>query len=106
MRISDWSSDVCSSDLRTFGKYLFIPAMYNPWVFANTDERKKFKIGGYEEFYKYNEDKRITYMSEINTRYRFNDHFSIFHTLNYANFNNETGFVGKDDTRIFSLAED
>ena len=86
---------------RTFGKYLFIPAMYNPWVFANTDERKKFKIGGYVEFYKYNEDKRITYMSEINTRYRFNDHFSIFHTLNYANFNNETGFVGKDATNIF-----
>jgi hypothetical protein len=26
---------------------------------------------------------------------------SIFHTLNYANFNNETGFVGKDGTNIF-----
>ena len=46
--------------------------------FANTDEKKKFKIGGYVEFYKYNEDKRITYMSEINTRYRFNDHFLFF----------------------------
>ena len=33
--------------------------MYNPWVFANTDERKKFKIGGYVEFYKYNEDKEL-----------------------------------------------
>ena len=42
---------------RTFGKYLFIPAMYNPWVLP-IQMKKKFKIGGYVEFYKYNEDKR------------------------------------------------
>ena len=67
--------------------------------------KEKIQNRWFVEFYKYNEDKRITYMSEINTRYRFNDHFSIFHTLNYANFNNETGFCRKRCHQIFSLAK-
>ncbi|MFN8363622.1 MAG: hypothetical protein U0T85_08590 [Cloacibacterium normanense] len=47
----------------TFGKYLFYSnEVYNPWIFCQYRRRKKFQIGGYVEFYKYNEDKGITYV--------------------------------------------
>lgn len=82
---------------RVFGKHLKNPAMFNPWIFANTDNRKKFQIGGYVEFYKHDEKDRIRYAAEVNTRYRFSDKFSTEYSLEYNNYNNEVGYAGRQN---------
>ena len=86
---------------RTFGRHLDVPAMWNPWIFLNTDQRKKFATGGYVEFYKYDEKDRINYASNIDVRYRFNDRFSVFYDLNLFLNKNEVGFAGKDEANIY-----
>lgn len=86
---------------RTFGRHLNIPAMVNPWIFYNSDERKKFTYGGYTEIYSYNATGRIRYMSELNTRYRVSDRFSVGYEFDYDIQKNNEGFVDKDADHIY-----
>lgn len=86
---------------RTFGRHLHIPAMWNPWIFLNTDSRKKFTTGGYVEFYKFDEENRINYASNLDFRYRFSDKFSVFYDINLYLNKNEVGFAGKDQNNIY-----
>lgn len=86
---------------RTFGRHLNVPAMVNPWIFYNSDQRKKFSYGGYTEIYVYDAPGRISYVSELNTRYRVSDRFSVGYEFDYDIQKNDQGFVGKNADQIF-----
>lgn len=85
---------------RTFGRHLKAPPMVNPWIFYNSDERKKFTYGGYTEIYVHDEPGRIRYVSELNTRYRFSDHFSVGYEFDYDIYRNDVGFAAKQGAEI------
>lgn len=88
-------------EARTFGRHFNIPAMVNPWIFYNSDQRKKFNYGGFTEIYVYDAPGRIRYVSELNTRYRISDKFSIGYEFDYEIHKNDAGFVGKDAEEIY-----
>lgn len=91
---------------RTFGRHLNIPAMVNPWIFYNSDQRKKFSFGGYTEIYTYDSPGMMRYASELNFRYRFSDRFNLGYSFNYDIHKNNVGFAGKDANSIYMGSRD
>lgn len=87
-------------EAREFGRHLEVPAMVNSWIFYNSDSRKKFAYGGYTEIYVHDETGRIRYVSELNTRYRFSDHFSLSYEFDYDIYRNDVGYAAKLDSDI------
>src|SRR3546814_18508468 len=67
MRISDWSSDVCSSDLR----YMPLPNYYNNWVRLGFSE-SELANGGNERFL----DAMVAWGTEAQIRERIDAHFA------------------------------
>ncbi len=86
---------------RVFGKYLYIPAYLNTWVWFNSDNRKKFTYEINIDYYAYNQTGRNRLNNELQLNYRISDHFSIGYELNYNISNQEQGFAGKDNTNIY-----
>lgn len=86
---------------RTADRYLKIPAQINPWIFINTDNRKKFRLNTYIDYYKYDEKGRYQLIYEFNPSYKFSDHLRLYYnaSLNYEN--NDKGFTGKNSGEIF-----
>ena len=86
---------------RTAGRFLKIPALINPWIFINTDNRKKFRLNTYVDYYAYDEKGRYWLRSEFNPTYKLSDklRLSLGVALEYQN--NDKGFVGKDTQNIF-----
>lgn len=86
---------------RTADRYLKIPAQINPWIFINTDNRKKFRLNTYIDYYKYDEKGRYQLIYEFNPSYKFSDHLRLYYnaSLNYEN--NDKGFAGKNSSEIF-----
>ncbi len=85
---------------RSFGRHLNVPAMVNPWIFYNSDSRKKFGVGGFTEIYVYDQPGRIRYVSEINTSYRFSDQFSVGYEFDYDIHLNDIGYVSSNAENI------
>lgn len=85
---------------REFGRYLKVPMMVNPWIFFNSDQRKKLSGGGFTEIYTYDATGRTRYVSELNARYRFSDKFSISYNFNYDLYRNDVGFASKENSDI------
>lgn len=85
---------------RVFGRHLNVPAMVNPWIIYNSDERKKFSGGGYTEVYVYDQSGRIRYVSDVNFRYRFSDRFSLGYGFEYDIHMHDVGFVEKTPSEI------
>lgn len=86
---------------RTPGRFLHVPTMVNPWIFYNSDRRKKLSYGGYTEIYVYDQSGRTTYITEWNTRYRFSDRFSLEHEFDNNIDKNNIGFAAKKGAEIF-----
>src|SRR3546814_12117864 len=78
MRISDWSSDVCSSDLAEYGlsNYFFLSAwaaLYLAFSYASEVRRFERRAARYEQ---------AAQKAELRSlRYQVNNHF-LFNTLN------------------------
>ena len=85
---------------REFGRHLDVPMMVNPWIFYNSDDRKKLAYGGFTEIYVYDESGRMRNVTEWNTRYRFSDKFSIGYEFDYDIYRNDVGFATKTDSDI------
>lgn len=86
---------------RTEGRYLKIPAMINPWIFVNTDNRKKFRVNTYVDYYAYDEKGRYILKVEFNPSYKFSDHLRLYYNSSLDYQNNDHGFAGKDADLIF-----
>lgn len=86
---------------RTYGRFLKSPAMINPWIFINTDNRKKFRVNTYLDYYVYDEQGRYVLNFEFNPSYKFSDHLRVYYNSRIEYKNNNQGFVGKDDGDIF-----
>lgn len=86
---------------RTPGYHLGVPMMVNPWIFYNSDSRKKFRYWGFTEVYVYDQSGRIRYVSELNARYRISDRFSIGYELDYDIHKHDQGFVDKLQGEIY-----
>ena len=86
---------------RTAGRFLEIPAMINPWIFINTDNRKKFRVNTYIDYYAYDEKGRYQLIYQFNPSYKFSDKLRLYYNASINYQNNDRGFVGKSNTDIF-----
>lgn len=86
---------------RTYGKYLKTPAKINPWIFINTDSRKKFRVNTYVDYYVYDQKGRYAVNFEFSPSYKFSDHLRLYYNASIEYKNNNLGFAGKNDTDIF-----
>ena len=86
---------------RTAGRHLDVPAMINPWIFINTDNRKKFRINTYIDYYAFDEKGRYQLIYQLNPSYKFSDKLRLYYDANFNYQNHDRGFVGKDANDIF-----
>ncbi|MGZ5193576.1 MAG: DUF5916 domain-containing protein, partial [Kaistella sp.] len=86
---------------RTAGRFLEIPAMINPWIFINTDNRKKFRLDTYIDYYGFDEKGRYQLIYQLNPSYKFSDKLRLYYNASINYQNNDRGFVGKNNTDIF-----
>lgn len=86
---------------RVFGRYLFIPAFINPWLWFNSDNRKKFTYELTTDYYAYDQKGRHRINNEVELNYRLSDHFSIGYKVEYNVSNQEQGFTGKNVSNIY-----
>lgn len=86
---------------RTAGRHLDVPAMINPWIFINTDNRKKFRINTYIDYYAFDEKGRYQLIYQLNPSYKFSDKLRLYYDANFNYQNDDRGFVGKDANDIF-----
>lgn len=86
---------------RAAGRYLVTPPMMNPWIWMNSDERKKVAFSGFTEIYLYDESGRDWHVMETSVRYRVSDHFYVKYGLDYDLRRNDIGYAGSDDENIY-----
>jgi len=86
---------------RTAGRHLDVPAMINPWIFINTDNRKKFRINTYIDYYAFDEKGHYQLIYQLNPSYKFSDKLRLYYDANFNYQNHDRGFVGKDANDIF-----
>jgi hypothetical protein len=86
---------------RTFGRYLKNPTTIDPWIWFNSDTRKKFMYSATIDNYFYTQNGRMNSRFFLNTRYRFSDHFSMKWNASLSLYKNDVGFAGNDETAIF-----
>ncbi len=85
---------------RTFARHLNVPSMVNPWIFYESDSRKKLSYDGYTEIYAFNQPGRIRYVTEFDLRYRVSDRFSIEYDFQTDIRLRDLGYVAKDQGEI------
>lgn len=83
---------------RTFGKHLDVPAIYNYWIWYESDSRKKlfYNISIDNTFTA--EKNRFGYSFFFFTKYRVSDHFSVYFDASLSKSNNDIGFAGNDSS--------
>ena len=86
---------------RTFEKYLFIPASANPYLWFNSDNRKKFTYNISLDYYFYDGKNRNIINNELDLNYRISDKFSISYSGNFNFSSNEQGFAGNANSNIY-----
>lgn len=86
---------------RTAGRFLQVPAMVNPWIFINTDNRKKFRLNTYIDYYAFDEKGRYQLIYEFNPSYKFSDRLRLYYNASINYQQNDRGFAGKDAENIF-----
>lgn len=86
---------------RTEGRFLKIPAMINPWIYINTDNRKKLRLNTFIDYYAYDQKGRYKLIYEVSPSYKFSDKLRIYYTANINYINKDEGFVGKNENEIF-----
>lgn len=86
---------------RTAGRHLEVPAMINPWIFINTDNRRKFRINTYIDYYAFNEKGRYQLIYQLNPSYKFSDKLRLYYDANFNYQQNDRGFVAKDAQHIY-----
>ncbi|WP_226064684.1 DUF5916 domain-containing protein [Kaistella polysaccharea] len=86
---------------RVFGKYLSVPAYINPWIWFNSDNRKKFTYNFSTDYYAYDQKGRNRFNNQLDLSYRISDHFSLSYDGKYNVSNQEQGFAGKNINNIY-----
>lgn len=86
---------------RTAGRFMQVPAMINPWIFINTDNRRKFRINTYIDYYAFYEKGRYQLIYQLNPSYKFSDKLRLYYNANFNYQQNDRGFAGKDAQHIF-----
>lgn len=86
---------------RTPGRYLFVPAYFDTWIWFNSDNRKKLQYNLTLDYYAYDENARNRVQPSVFLRYRFSDRFKAMWNFNATFSNNETGFAGKENSTVF-----
>lgn len=86
---------------RVFGKYLYVPAFINPWIWFNSDSRKKFTYNFSVDYYAYDQTGRYRLNNDLGINYRLNDHFSLNYNANVQLSNQEQGFAGENLGTIY-----
>ncbi|MBD8018423.1 DUF5916 domain-containing protein [Kaistella pullorum] len=86
---------------RTAGRFMLVPAMINPWIFINTDNRRKFRINTYIDYYAFDEKGRYQLIYQLNPSYKFSDKLRLYYNANFNYQQNDRGFAGKDAQHIF-----
>jgi len=86
---------------RTAGRFMHVPAMINPWIFINTDNRRKFRINTYIDYYAFDEKGRYQLIYQLNPSYKFSDKLRLYYNANFNYQQNDRGFAGKDAQHIF-----
>ena len=83
---------------RAFGRHLDVPAIYNYWIWYESDSRKKF-------YYNINLDNTFTgeknrTLNSISffAKYRVSDHFSVYLESSLSKNTNNKGFAGNDSS--------
>lgn len=86
---------------RVFGKYLKTPSYFNPFLYFNSDNRKKLTYSLSTDYYAYNSTGRNRILNDYSLSYRFSDHFTLQYsgTLNVSN--QEQGYTGRNTDGIF-----
>ena len=87
---------------RVDGRYVKIPRYYDPWVWVNSDYRKKLSFEAIIDWYKYEQRGRGELRLTFAPRYRFSDKFKIQWFSNARLSDKEEGFVDfQNDEIIF-----
>jgi len=86
---------------RVEGRYVKVPAYYNPWVWISTDYRKRLALDTTLDWYKYSQRGRGKLMIEFSPRFRVSDKWKLFLFTQTTLSDKEQGFVNYDGTNIF-----
>ncbi len=85
---------------RVEGRFVEVPTYYNPWVWFNTDYRKKLALSAGIDWYSYNEQGRGYVNINFQPTYRVSDKFRLTYSTDATLSDKEQGFVNFVDNKI------
>jgi hypothetical protein len=85
---------------RVYGRYVYIPKSALAYAAYLSDQTKIFTYGVDFSVEKFEEEKRKTYTTNADIKYRFNDKFSLAYSILYTRKINDRGWVGFDNDAI------
>jgi hypothetical protein len=85
---------------RVYGRYVYIPKSTLGYAAYLSDQTKTFTYGVDFSAEKFEEEKRKTYTTNVDIKYRFNDKFSLAYSISYTRKINDRGWVGFDNDDI------
>ncbi|HET8810649.1 MAG TPA: DUF5916 domain-containing protein, partial [Flavobacteriaceae bacterium] len=85
---------------RVEGRFVKVPAYYDPWIWISTDYRKKLAVDATLDWYIYNEKGRSDFLIEFEPRYRISDRWKLFFGTNLTFSRKDKGFVNRVDEAI------
>lgn len=85
---------------RVTGRYVNVPVYYNPWVWFETDYRKKLRLNLVLDWYKYDEKGRGNLNISLNPHYRVSDKIKLTYNADILLSDKEQGFVNFVDHAI------
>ncbi len=87
---------------RIEGRYVKVPAYYNPWVWISTDYRKRLALDVNLDWVSYDEKNRESFSFRVSPRFRFSDKWKLAASSSINKSFLEEGFVNvQDDDIIF-----
>ncbi|MEH6408633.1 MAG: DUF5916 domain-containing protein, partial [Leeuwenhoekiella sp.] len=85
---------------RVEGRFVKVPTYYNPWVWLETDYRKKLALSVVFDWYKYDEQGRGLFSVDFSPTYRVSDKFRLNFSTNVTLSDKEQGFVNFENDQI------
>ncbi|MFA5619514.1 MAG: DUF5916 domain-containing protein [Weeksellaceae bacterium] len=86
---------------RAEGRFVKVPAYYNPWAWISTDYRKRFALDVNVDWYKYAQSGREKLILKFSPRFRVSDKWKLYLFTQTTISEKEQGFVGNDGMYIF-----
>lgn len=82
-------------------RHVDIPSYQNPWIWFETDYRKKMRVYMVVDWYKFDEPGRENWNINVRPNYRVSDKLKINYNAEFLLSYNEQGFVNIIDNNIF-----